>query len=422
MTVENQNFDMTYEKENVYRGPKWKIGKIIAIFAIITVTLIIRNLGMIWIYGSIHDRADVLGSDFKIGFIRYFLMFLLFALPLVFPIIVRAKGGVYFDEPSDSLVPDISIGNKTVSKIVSIMIYVVFAVILGIGAVLSVAGAFTVAHLFVLVNLALIFFSAVTLYYYFGTFVLQRAKVSTTYKYIFPTVMMIGSSAVSIAATVFGSRIIANSIADKAQKFAIENEALLKSDPTEYLKTKPKIYAFSDLFDRIDAFKLENVEAGNDITTLVIISAVAIVLGILVACAIYQLTRNLLTSVVCTLPLSFGVIVLINRVREAVNYVTTDGPALIASETKRLERVVKARNNLKLSDPKYDSKLKSFNSQISDLEAKIAEINTKMDQADAGATIAYVFMGILAAVLLVFLGRAVYVFIRTCLAEKKENK
>ena len=412
MTVENQKFDTIYEKENVYRGPKWKIGKIIAIFSIITVTLIIRNLGMVWIYGSIQDQTDVLGADFKIGFMKYFLMILLFALPLVFPIIIRIKNGIYFDEPTDSLIPDVSIGNKILSKIVPILIYVVFGIILAISAVLSLAGAFTVAHLFVLVNLALIFFSAVTLYYYFGTFVLQRAKVSTTYKYIFPTVMMIGSSVVSIGATILGSRAIANALADKAQTFAAENAMLKISDPTEYLKVKPKLLAFSELFDRIDNFTLENAEAGKDITTLAIISAVAIVLGILVACAIYQLTRNFLASVLPSLSLSFGVIVLVNRVREAVNYVITDGPALIVDDEKRLARIM--RNKDKMS-------AESFNEQVSELEAKIADVNAKIEQANSGATVAYVFMGILAAALLAFLGRCVYVFIKTCKAEKTTN-
>lgn len=411
MTVENQNFEASFEGKNVYRGPKWKIGKIIAIFAIITVTLIIRNLGMVWVYGSVYDQVNAYGFEFKIGFLKYFYMILLFAIPLIFPIIVRIKNGVYFDEPSDSLMPN-------TNKAVSIILYVVFGVLIGVGGVLSVAGAFTVAHLFVLVNLALIFFSAITLYYYFGTFVLQRAKVSTAYKYIFPTVMMIGSSAVSLVATIFGSRIIANSLAEKAQKFAADNVALLSDDPAGYLKAMPKIYAFPNLFERIDAFKLENTEAGKDIATLVIISAVIIVIGLLVACALYQLTRNFLSAVVPTIALSFGSIVLVNRVREAINYVITDGPKLIESEAKRLERTEKAMRNLKITDSRYEKKKASFESQIAEHKAKIAEIEDKMAQADNGKIIAYVFMGILVAVLLVLLGRSIYVFIKTCKEEK----
>ena len=409
MTVENQNFESVYERENVYRGPKWKMGKIIAIFAIITLTLIIRNIGMVWIYGSVYDQVTAFGTEAKIGFMRYFYMVILFAIPLVFPMILRFRNGVYFDEPVDSLTPN-------TNKIMSIILYVVFGIIVGIGGVLSVAGAFTVAHLFVLVNLALIFFSAITLYYYFGTFVLQRAKVSTALKYVFPTLMMIGSSVISVVATIFGSRAIANSLADKAQKFAAENTDL---EIEEFIEKKPKILAFHDLFERIDSFKLENAELGKDITTLVIISAVIIVLGVLVACAIYQLTRNFLTAAVPTLALSFGCIVLVNRIREAANYVITDGPAEIESISKRLSRTEKAIHNLKPSDPKYDMKLETYKAQIAEYKADIQEVTNKMDQADNGKIVAYVFMGILAAALLIFLGRCIYVFIKTCKEEKK---
>ena len=411
MTVENQNLEVALERENVYRGPKWKMGKIFAIFAIVTVTLIIRNLGMVWIYGSIYDEVTAYGFDLKIGFMRYLYMIILFALPLIFPLIVRIKNGVYFDEPSDSLMPN-------ANKAVSIILYVVFGVIVGIGCLLSVAGAFTVAHLFVLVNLALMFFSAVTLYYYFGTFVLQRAKVSTAYKYIFPTLMMIGSSAVSVVATIFGSRAIANSLAEKAQRYAVENSNL---EITEYIKNKPKILAFHDLFERIDSFKLENAELGKDITTLVIISAVVIVLGILVACAIYQLTRNFLTAVLPSLALSFGGIVLVNRIRESINFVITDGPIEIARIEKSLTRYERFLNNLKPTDSRYNEKAETYKSEIARYSREIEEVTHKMEQADIGKVVAYIFMGILAATLLVFLGRCIYVFVKTCKAEKNQK-
>ena len=411
MTVENQNLEVALERENVYRGPKWKMGKIFAIFAIVTVTLIIRNLGMVWIYGSIYDEVTAYGFDLKIGFMRYLYMIILFALPLIFPLIVRIKNGVYFDEPSDSLMPN-------ANKAVSIILYVVFGVIVGIGCLLSVAGAFTVAHLFVLVNLALMFFSAVTLYYYFGTFVLQRAKVSTAYKYIFPTLMMIGSSAVSVVATIFGSRAIANSLAEKAQRYAVENSNL---EITEYIKNKPKILAFHDLFERIDSFKLENAELGKDITTLVIISAVVIVLGILVACAIYQLTRNFLTAVLPSLALSFGGIVLVNRIRESINFVIKDGPIEIASIEKSLTRYERFLNNLKPTDSRYNEKAETYKSEIARYSREIEEVTHKMEQADIGKVVAYIFMGILAATLLVFLGRCIYVFVKTCKAEKNQK-
>ncbi|MBQ7333569.1 MAG: hypothetical protein IJW38_04385, partial [Clostridia bacterium] len=85
MTAENQNIETKIETENetekVYRGPKWGIGKIIGFLAIICATMAIRNICMVFVYGSIYGRTIEDSYDMKIGFLNYVFMILLFAIP-----------------------------------------------------------------------------------------------------------------------------------------------------------------------------------------------------------------------------------------------------------------------------------------------------------------------------------------------------
>ena len=84
----------------------------------------------------------------------------------------------------------------------TIIFYVVVALVMVAPIILFMVGVFTTAYMFVAVNLALLLFSSVAVFYYFGTYMLQRARMPLSKKYALPTVMMIVTSLVSFVISV----------------------------------------------------------------------------------------------------------------------------------------------------------------------------------------------------------------------------
>lgn len=196
MTVENVN--VVDEYVNVYQGKKWGAKKIFGILAAVFGTFVVRDIIMALIYGTIYDRTYAEGGkmDSAIDFVIYALMILAFAIPLILPIVLRATQGAYFDEVESPLIPSYT------SKAKNIVIYVLVGVCAVLPLMLSLIGIFNTVYMFIGVNLALVLVTNVVIFYYFGTYMLQRAKQTTAQKYKTTTLMMIVTNLAAIVTSV----------------------------------------------------------------------------------------------------------------------------------------------------------------------------------------------------------------------------
>ena len=192
MTAEKKYVD---DFESSYQGKTWGIGKIIGIFAVVFACLVVRDIGMTFIYGSIYDKFAEEGVEASISIMNYVYMILLYLLPMVLPMILRFTCGAYDNEIENPLFPSFN------SKVLNILMYVVAGIVCVVPVVLFVAGLFTAAYMFVTVNLALLVFSSVVTFYYLGTYILQRARVSLVKKQILPTVLMVATYIPTMLAT-----------------------------------------------------------------------------------------------------------------------------------------------------------------------------------------------------------------------------
>jgi len=185
MTAEKQYVD---EFESAYQGKTWSKGKIFGILLVVFIGLVVRDIGMSFIYGSIYDKFAEEGLDATISFVNYVYMVLLYALPMVLPMILRFTNGAYDNEIESPLLPSFN------NKVVSVLMYVVIGLVSVVPVVLFVVGMFTTAYMFVSFNLALLIFTSVVTFYYLGTYILQRARVPLAKKHSLPTVFMVVTS------------------------------------------------------------------------------------------------------------------------------------------------------------------------------------------------------------------------------------
>ena len=156
----------------------------------------------------------------------------------------------------------------------------------------------------------------------------------------------------------------------------------------------PKLLTF------IDTFK-GSAESLMDILLPTIIAAVFVILGMILAGFIYQMTRNILYAVAPSLVLSFGGIVLVNRLREAISYLATT-PALIEKEQERLRRA-------------YAQVTKDT------IQARIDKYEAGMIEAESSQLATYIFIGIFMVALLVLLGRCICAFVKTTKAASVDS-
>ncbi len=362
MTAENQSF--TVMQENVYQGKKWGIGKIIAIFAAVCATMCIRDIGMTFVYGLIYDgiyktEDGVVNLDAGASFWMYALTAVLFVLPLVFPFIITLRKGAYFDEPFSSLFPN-------VNKAVNIILYVLVALALIVPVSLTAMGVFSSAYMFVAFNMLLVLATNVFVFYYFGTYVLQRAKVSLTLKYLLPTAFMIVVVGISTAVS-FGAAMI------------------FKPDIVTYFDTYAATKESADLW----------------IPGLCVILSVA--LSSVISGLLYHLTQNIIYAVVPTFVLSYPNVVLFQRVNEAAkNILKIEGDRESTKES--LARELNRLNpNQDLVD-KYENAIEDYAKQI--------------DGENVGIILCYVVVGLLFAALLIVAVRAIVGLIK----QLKESK
>ncbi|MBQ8848945.1 MAG: hypothetical protein IJ011_01265 [Clostridia bacterium] len=339
MTAEKQYVD---DFESAYQGKAWTKGKMLGIMLVVGIAMAIRDIGMVFVYGSIYDKIALEGVDVGVGFMSYVFMILLYLLPLILPMVLRFTNGAYDNEVETSLVPSF---NK---KYATIIMYVVVAIVSIAPIVLFMVGVFTSAYMFVAVNLALLLFSTVTVFYYFGTYMLQRARKSLAQKYVMSTVMMVLTS---LLAVVISAGVVA------ALYFAGVNVSVIT-----YLT------GFLEKWDMVE-FIIKAVGM------FAVVGLACVVSGLL-----YNLTQNIIYSATPTFIFTYANIVLLQRIREASTYLTSAESSLADYKNK-----LAAANDAK--------SIENYTSKIEELEANIPG-------EQAGVIAGYVFIGIMVAVLI----------------------
>lgn len=345
MTAEKQYVD---EFESAYQGKTWTKGKIFGIMAVVCIAMVIRDIGMALIYGSIYDKIALEGPDASVSFLNYVFMVLLFALPLVLPMILRFTNGAYDNEIESPLFPSFN------SKSANIIMYVVVGLVCIVPVVLCMVGVFTSAYMFVALNLALLIFTSVTVFYYLGTYILQRARVSLSKKYTLTTLMMVLTSAVALVASVGAT--VGLHYAGVGSLITHMSEYIKNWDMTELI-----------------------IKA---VLMLVVVTMACIISGLL-----YNLTQNIIYAGVPTFVFAYSNIILLQRAKEASDF--------LASAAKNLDT--------------YKDKLATAvkEKDIANYTQKIAEIEEKMPVQQAGMIISYVLIGIMVVALVAIGVRAV---------------
>lgn len=348
MTAEKKYTD---DFESSYQGKTWGIGKIIGIFAVVFACLVVRDLGMTFIYGSIYDKFAEEGVKASVSIMNYVYMILLYLLPMVLPMILRFTCGAYDNEIEESLFPSFN------NKALNIIMYVVAGIFCVVPVVLFAVGMFTAAYMFVTVNLALLIFSSVVIFYYLGTYILQRARVSITKKQILPTVIMVATYIPTMLATA--------GIVLALNKFG-------KAPVITYLTQ------FAESWN-----KTELIAKGAGMFAI-------IALAIIVAGALYVLTQNIIYSAVPAVLFANANIVLLQRLKE------------ISAYYAEVDRYTLLINDKTLSP----AKIKTY-------KATLDELLLTWNEEVAAETLCYVFMGIMVVALLALLARAVIGIVKT---------
>lgn len=347
MTAEKQYVD---DFESAYQGKTWTMGKMSVIMLIVAVTMALRDIGMMMIYGSIYDKIALEGIGTGISFMNYVFMVLLYILPLIYPMVLRFTNGAYDNEIEGSLLPSF---NK---KSVTVIVYAAVALVMVAPIILFMVGVFTTAYMFVAVNLALLLFTSVTIFYYFGTYMLQRARMSLAKKYVFPTAMMIVTSLASFVIAV--GAVVAIYFAGVDVSLIVHMTRFLENwDIVELIVMAVVMFA---------TVVIANVAAGF----------------------IYNLTQNIIYSATPTFIFAYSNIIIIQRIREASKYLATAETSL-AEYQKKLAAATDSKN-------------------ISNYKAKIAELEANIPLEEVGIIISYVIMTISVLALIGLCVYAVY--------------
>lgn len=350
MTAEKQYVD---DFESAYQGKTWTKGKVFGIMAVVCIAMVIRDIGMALIYGSIYDKIALEGPDASVSFLNYVFMVLLFALPLVLPMILRFTNGAYDNEIESPLFPSFN------SKSANIVMYVVVGLVCIVPVVLCMVGIFTSAYMFVALNLALLIFTSVTVFYYLGTYILQRARVSLSKKYTLTTLMMVLTSAVALVASVGAT-------------------VGLHYAGVGTLGTHVIGFVEARILDT------NTQEIVKDLLVEFIIQAVLMFCSIALACIVggllYNLTQNIIYAGVPTFVFAYSNIILLQRAKEATDFLATASKNLATYEAKLAEAVK--------------------DKDITNYTQKIAEIEEKMPAQQVAMIISYVLMGVMVVALI----------------------
>ena len=102
---------------------RFSVGALLAMLGLllsVAVTFVIRDIGMIYVYGSIFtsiSEANLERISPDIGIMSYVFMALLFILPMVLPFIYKITGIAYDDEIASPLFP-------AVNKVLAAFMYI----------------------------------------------------------------------------------------------------------------------------------------------------------------------------------------------------------------------------------------------------------------------------------------------------------
>ena len=368
MTAEKQYVD---DFSNEYRGKKWSIFAIIGIMVLVCITIAIRDIGMVFIYGSIFDKIAVDGAaKASVSFMSYVYMLLLYVVPLILPIVLRLTKGAYYDEPQTSLIPSFG------SKALNVLVYVVLVLAGIVPLVLCMVGIFTGPYMFVALNIMLMLLSTVVIFYYFGTYILQRAKQGLIAKYILTNGMMVAVSAaagfIAIAVVVILSLLGVN------------------------VTLMDHMTRFHELWET------------NQFITQALVMFVTIGLATIISGLIYNYSQNILYSVIPTFGLSFANVVLLQRAREAYNFIQTSEAGILGYEEKIAERLTKIegiKQKIAALDPNSKSYIKTLerhnkdidkaNRDIANFETKIADLKADLPIEQICMILCYVLVGVM---------------------------
>ena len=371
MTAEKQYVD---DFANEYRGKKWSIFAIIGIMILVCFTIAIRDIGMVFVYGSIYDKFADGGANATVSIFSYVFMILLYIIPLIIPAIFRFTKGAYYDEPQTTLLPSFN------SKILNALVYIVVVAVGIVPVVLCITGVFTTAYMFVACNIALLLLSTVAIFYYFGTYLLQRAKKGLVAKYILTNVMMVLVSGAALAMTAI--------------------VILLLS----------LIGVNVPLVEHLKGF-LESWEMSHFIMQAITMF-VTVSLAVLISGLIYNYTQNMLYSVLPTFTLSFANVILFQRAREAYNFIQTTGAQIdghLAKIDERLAKIATAEEKIANLDPaskKYATNLEKYTKEIEKANKDIVSFKEKITGLEADLPVEKICMVlcyVLVAVMIVLL-------------------
>ena len=343
MTAENKYVD---DFKSSYQGKTWGIGKIIGIFAVVFVCLVIRDLGMTFIYGSIYDKFAEEGIKATISVTNYIYMVLLYLLPLVLPMILRFTCGAYDNEIESPLLPSFN------NKVLNLLVYAVAGLLCVVPVVLLAVGLFTTAYMFVTLNFALLVFTTVVIFYYLGTYILQRARVSLAKKHILPTVLMVLTSVPAMLVT--GGIVAVLNISGKAPIV------------THFLR-------FAESWDMTELI-------AKGVGMFVIIALALVVAGLL-----YILTQNILYSATPAFVFANANIIILQRLKETSEYFANVSMYKARVADMSLKANVRAQAQRAL-----DELLLNYNKEAN------------------AETICYVLIGVMVLVLVALLIRAVF--------------
>lgn len=341
MTTENKYVD---DFKSSYQGKTWKLGKIIAIFAVVFVCFVVRDLGMTFIYGSIYDKFAEEGIKASISIMNYVYMVLLFILPMVLPLVLRFTCGAYDNEIENPLLPSFD------SKVLNLLMYFAAGLLCVVPVVLLAVGLFTAAYMFVTLNIALLIFSSVVIFYYLGTYILQRARVPLAKKHILPNVFMLATSVLSMLVT---SGIV----------FIL------------YKNGKAPIVTYFLEFAK-DWTKAEIIAKGVGMFLI-------IGLALLVAGLLYILTQNIIYSATPAVIFANANVIILQRLKE-----TTDYFARYESTKKSIAEATRPQ-------------------QKAQLEKTLEELKLVYDKEAFTEILCYVLIGVMVLVLVALLVRAI---------------
>ena len=370
MTAEKQYVD---DYSSAYQGKTWSIFAVIGIMALVCIAMAVRDIGMVAVYGSIYDKIALEGSNnVSVSFMSYVFMVLLYLIPLVVPAIIRLTGSAYDNEPEASILPSFN------SKILNIVMYVVVAAIAIIPTVLCIVGVFTSAYMFVGLNIALLIFTSATVFQYFNTYLLQRARRGLVAKYVLSFVAMgvvMTVSTVITAVVVLPLNLISTSVPAIGELLGkIGANFSLVGHIGRFIENWNVFGFLSETFGEL--IPLMNLAdfALKGLCMLCTVATALVAAGLL-----YHLTQNLIYASIPSIVLSFANVVLIQRVTEALKFFNTEMPK-IAEYTEKLNAT---------TDPK----------KIADFESKIAAIETNIVPEALSMGLSYILIGCVCFVL-----------------------